>query len=291
MVIENSIVSTYRNRPDSIKCFLGSFVYASSRVDKDSCEIIIVELSSAGGAEKIINSYRGKINIPITLYNIPHNGTFCKSKAINYGVKRASKEYITHIDIDSIVPPTFLIDTQQFYENSDMHDMKLCYRVRFLNSLLTNRFSKHGIRREKEILLLARKYSNSRLARERYTEKEIIVPHKAKFDPRLAQGQALGNSHFTMRKDDYVAIGGFDEKMSGWGCEDLDFNWRFFKKFRKGYLRPDPQYTIFSLNHTMRWGDKLWRHRSNMEKNKRLYERNKSKKIISLPIDRMWGEF
>ena len=99
--------------------------------------------------------------------------------------------------------------------------------------------------------------------------------------------QALGCSHFTMRKKDYLAVGGYDESFIGWACEDMDFNRRAFAYLKKGTLRPEPQFIVFSVSHQRN----AWMNQRTTRRNERLYASNKKKGIVQIPITKNWGQF
>ncbi|MCD6435232.1 MAG: glycosyltransferase, partial [Clostridiales bacterium] len=246
----NSIITTYRDRPKSLQIFLDSLKLAAKKVKKESFEIIITELGNSK-ASKIISRYSSDLNIKHL--KIDYKSIFWKTKALNHCVLNSSGNFITMIDVDALVTQDFLKGIVEFYSNPAKYKTKLAHRVRFLGSKETSQAFTAGVT-DSLINGFIKRHKTLRFARERYTEKEMMVsrPDQLRRNDRqkLINTKALGNSHFTMRKEDYMAIGGYDERFIGWACEDLDFNLRAYKYLGGGQIREDLKYLIFSCHHS-----------------------------------------
>ena len=288
-MIFNSIIAAYRNRHQNLKVFLESLKIASQYVDKDSFEIVITELAVDPKSKSLIDSYSKYMNIKH--FQINYTGIFWKSKALNHSALKATGTYLTMIDIDALVPPQFLIGISEFFSSPDKERTKLCHRVRFLDPKLTKEIFVGGIK-EGRINKLIKNHRKFRFARERYTMKEMVIMRQSQLNrpdrQKMVTTKALGNSHFTMKKETYMAVGGYDETFVGWACEDLDFNLRVYKFLRGGRLREDPKYIVFSLHHERK---KDWFIPAQRRTNERIYENNKKQNIIKLPISESWGKF
>lgn len=280
----NSIITTHGNRLGSMRALLGSLSIAAEEIDKDSFEIVITNLDPDPKADEMICGYRDKLNIKHCKIN--YQGLFWKTKALNHCILNAEGEYITMVDIDAVVPPLFLKHIQGFYAEPANRRVKLCHRVRFLDPSHSKHLTKK--RFDKQYLQsLIGKHKKFRLAFERYTKEEIKTRSIKTHEKKWMDKQALGNSHYTMRREDILAIGGYDERFIGWSCEDLDFNRRAFAYLGAGHIDPVPIYTIFSVHHN-RAG---WMNRKNTIRNENLYRKNKKENIIKLPINDTWGKF
>ena len=77
---------------------------------------------------------------------------------------------------------------------------------------------------------------NGRLARERgfdWMEKEITAK-KEKWPNCFVEHyerRPVGNSQWCMLRENFLWLGGMDERFSGWGFEDHEFNLRAFEHF------------------------------------------------------------
>jgi glycosyltransferase involved in cell wall biosynthesis len=281
----NSIISTHRDRIGSLRGFLCSIKLASKYVNKDSFEVVITDLGQDDSIETIINAYRNFFNIK--LLRPRYKGTFWKSKALNHCVLNSDGNYVTMIDIDAIVQPNFLESVESFFSNPSNYDTKLAHRVQYLDAKQSKFVTNNNFDEAYVIQVLRNNHKKYLRSYERYTSKEVKIRDPKNNQRKWLANKALGCSHFTMRKEDYLAIGGYDESFIGWACEDLDFNRRAFVYLGKGTLRPEPQFIVFSVSHQR----KSWMNDKNTKRNKRLYESNKKAGVIKIPITKSWGQF
>ncbi len=281
----NSIISTHKGRKGSVRAFLRSIFLASKHINKDTFEIVIADLDIDMEVDRIIDSYKDRLNV--THCKIKYGGLFWKSKALNHCASKTQGKYITMLDIDAVVPPLFFKQVEDFYKDQANERVKLCYRVRFLDPSTSKIAMKTGFD-ESFVNGLIVKHKKFRQAFERYTKDEIKLRGKMTApQQKWLYGQALGNSHYTMLKEDFMAIGGYDEKFIGWACEDLDFNKRAFEYLGQGTLICSPTWTVFSVHHNR----SAWMNRKRTKQNEGIYHSNKKKRIVKLEITDTWGKF
>ena len=281
----NSVITTHRDRIGSLRGFLCSLRLASNYVDKDSFELVITDLGQDDKIEVIVDAYRKFFNIK--LCRPKYKGTFWKSKALNHCVLNSKGNYITMLDIDAIVQPNFLKSIENFFDVPSNIDTKLAHRVRFLDHKQSKFVTRNNFDEAYVIDTLRKQHNKYLLAYERYTKDEVKIRDPKGHKKKWMNNKALGCSHFTMRKEDYLAIGGYDESFIGWACEDLDFNRRAFIYMGKGTLRPEPHFVVFSVSHQRN----AWMSSKSTSRNKKLYASNKKRNIIKIPITKSWGEF
>ena len=190
------------------------------------------------------------------------------------------------IDIDAVVPPMFLKHIEDFYKDPAHRRVKLCHRVRFLDAAHSKHLTKRDFDKQYLQSLLG-KHKKFRLAFERYTKDEVKCRGLKQHEKKWMERHAMGNSHYTMRREDIIAIGGYDERFIGWACEDLDFNRRAFMYLGGGHLDPNPNYVVHSVHHN-RTG---WMNRKHTTRNEKLCEKNRKENVIKLPITDSWGVF
>jgi predicted glycosyltransferase involved in capsule biosynthesis len=280
----NSIITTHKGRLGSVRSFLRALLLSSKKVDKNSFEIVIANLDTDVKVDNVIDGYKDKLNIKHC--KIAYDGLFWKSKALNHCALNTNGKYITMLDIDAIVSSSFLEYVESFYKDPVHEKVKLAYRVRFLDPKASRIATKTEFN---EIFLndLARQHKKFRQAFERYTKDEIRLRNMNNTQKKWLENHALGNSHYTMRKEDFMAIGGYDERFVGWACEDLDFNRRAFIYLGGGHLVETVAMTIFSVHHERT----SWMNGKNTKKNEHLYKENKDNKVVQLSINENWGKF
>jgi predicted glycosyltransferase involved in capsule biosynthesis len=277
----HSIITTHRNRPDCLRVFLKSFEIASKHVKSNSYEIIIVDLGSSGASRVIANSFSGKLNF--NYYEIPYKDVFWKTKALNFAFTQSVGDYVSMIDIDSLVTPSFLSGVEDFFAGAKNINNRLSHRVKFLNDKLTKQVKDGNFDEQfiKKNIISMSGFLN--IAKERFTLDERDAISEEDY-----QKNALGNSHFTIKREHYEAIGGYDERFKGRTWEDLDFNSRLFKHLGCATLRKDPEYCIYHMNHMH---EKNWATKDYSDINSKIYADNKENKKIAIVKNQDWGVF
>jgi len=278
----NSIVTCHRGRRLALRAFLRAFSLAVKHLDKDSFEIVITDMDDS---ESLINKYSDVLNI--NLCKVKYDGPFCRSKSLNHAVLNSQGQYITTLDVDSIVTKNFMQKIIDFYSDEDMGKVKLCHRVRTLDidtslAFLFNNFD------ESMIKTMFVNYDNFDIHVERYTKHENTRRNGAIPEPWL-KGDALGNSQFTMLKSIFMELGGYDERFVGKGSQDLDFNLRAYRFMGGGYLFTDYKTSLYHLRHGKI--DESYCAASILYNNHSRYLENKSSGAITIPVSSSWGKF
>lgn len=284
----NSVIIAHRNRVLSIRALLRTLWLSSQEVGNKAYEIIITDLGSNNASIREFETYKPLMNLK--LFRMDYKGPFWKTKALNHCVSKASGKYITMIDADSLVQPSFLPSIENFYKKNDKK-IKLAHRVRFLTQTATKAVASKARVLDAGIIekTILNRYDAFSLARERYGDDEIILKDIPQSRRAFAmRKKALGNSHFTMLKDSYMAIGGYDERFIGHGLEDLDFNLRAWRYLKTGVLRPELRFTVFHISHHNTPG---WYKEELRGKNRRIYRKNKKDGVIVIPKGKNWGKF
>lgn len=249
-------------------------------------EIILVSL----GDSTIIKKY----GIDLKYYFINYHDVFWKTKAINFAVKKATGEFITLIDVDCLMTCNFIPLIETFFLLKEHSDAKLSYRVKYMDPTNTNslcsipRLSCQNI---SEICL--NKITQYKKGVDKFCVSDKILfleqlPPNVKNDPFLYEKYVAGYSQFTMSKSNFIKIGGFDERIIGWGSEDKDFNIRAHKFLNNGYGLPPNDLVLFHMYHepSANWTEKQY-----YQRNKNILKENINKNIVKLPVNDKWGEF
>jgi len=293
MQLYNSVIIAYRRRPECLKLFLRSLELALGNVKGDSVEVVITELCNDDDrTQGIINEFKDKIHIKY--FPIQYTGNFWKSKALNHSARFAEGDIITMVDVDALVPPVFFVGIEKFFGEYKSKS-RLGHRVRFLNDSSSNWFRQNPNFSMADFNKICVSQSNKhKLAKERYSISNL---QKHEFNPNSIRAlphdfrttQILGNSHFSMQKDHYMKLGGFDERFIGYGCEDLDFNVRALRLIGQSRMKLEPSYTVYHLSH--KYEKRQWKDKGLTDLNRRQYKNNRRNRTCELPITSQWGTF
>lgn len=142
---------------------------------------------------------------------------FRLSRARNNGVKEADGNLLIIIDSDIIMPNKFI---EIFYKNRKKNVINLSRAIR-LNEEMSNLLTDNDIENNRYSHLYSKKKYFYNI--ERYYKNifySIFLPKK--------QAEKFRAMAFSLYKDDYIKINGFDEGFMGWGLEDVDFGQRAY---------------------------------------------------------------
>jgi len=286
---DHSIIMAHRKRYRYLKIFLRSVELAIDAYGKNNFEIVLTDLDSDTRVPKLIKEYKNKF--AIQYFQIPYKGIFWKTKALNHSARHMKGQYVTMLDIDSIIPPKFFVNLNDYFIDQK-NQCRLSHRVRFLNEDTSVYFRKNSGNFtiediQKKCINMHEKHT---LAKERYGTKNQLLSEMTKEqrkNPKL-KIQALGNSHFTMPSRYYYELGGFAENFIGYSCEDLDFNRRSMVYIGKAEMIKKPDLTIYHVSHAY---EPDWKSKKTKDQNKRFYELHKKMNVVCIKRKRSWGVF
>ncbi len=118
----NTILVTYRDRKKSLKTFLDTLLPLEPET-----ELLIINLGSVEPFKDIIP----EDNKSIKVIDIPYDGVFWKTKALNLGLKLARYEYVTIMDVDIKFPRDFFKDVAPLWKQYN----KVGYIVSYTKAL------------------------------------------------------------------------------------------------------------------------------------------------------------
>jgi Glycosyltransferase like family 2 len=199
----NSICFAYRNRPKHLELFFDALDIAASqaggRFDVYGCDA--TEYGEDAEEFKDVWPY---LSIHWEWDDL-QNGLFNKSRALNLAVSMSHTDYVTILDVDCVVPDNFLTNLDGLINDPKYAETKFAHRVRLVPQAYSQRMLSFGLDR---IDQFKAKIKGFGIVTEDYLDKVI------------------GCGNFTISRDKYIALGGYDERFVGHGLEDVDFNLR-----------------------------------------------------------------
>ena len=185
-----SFVIPVYNRPDEVDELLESLCTQTM----SDFEVLIVEDGSSVPCHEVVEKYNSRLDVKYFVK--PNSGP---GQTRNYGVERASGEYVLILDSDVVLPSTYLAEVEKELSSSpcdafggpDRAHSSFTPMQKAINYAMTSFFTTGGIRGGKRKM--------------------------DKFYPR--------SFNLGVRTDVYRALGGFSEMRFG---EDIDFSTRIF---------------------------------------------------------------
>lgn len=189
------VIGTY-NQKETLEMVLSSF--ADQTIPASDYEVVIIDSSSTDGTDQMMNH----LKVPYSLkYIVKENKG--KSSARNHGVREARSEIILLTDSDMIAA----------------------------KDLLENHLIVHQLKKNASV------EGATYNLKKKFTVDELN-PNHPQVEPyikkRLRNGQKLKWSYFlsgnlSLRKDNFIKAGGFDENFSIYGWEDIELGYRLKK--------------------------------------------------------------
>lgn len=227
----HQIVLPYRARPRHLKLWLKSFGETLKKARLDTT-ITIVDLSpDHRETAKLI----AQSDLHIQHLKVDYNGpSFPKAKAINHGVASGDAVWVSSFDVDCLVMPNWITFVERDIDNEAIQS-RLVYRVH-----ITNKNQCEDL----ELALLKLRV--------------VGHPYRCPLDQllRTPDGKLLGNSHFTMRKEKFLEVGGYDERFLGWNGEDREFMERVHHHLGEATLCPEARFYHLYHDHEPDWKQK-----------------------------------
>jgi glycosyltransferase involved in cell wall biosynthesis len=209
------LLATY-NWPQALKLCLESL---HTQTDADF-EIIIADDGSTAETKNLIKAIQAESPIKITHLWQEDQG-FRKTRILNQAIEAACGDYLIFLDGDCIVQPDFVAEHRKL---SQVGHIITGSRV-LLNDILTKQLLswKHW-----DYERFMGGLFNFRLSGSinKYWPLKIKLGDGSWRDYKKFVWRRIKGCNMACWKADALAIGGFDETMTGWGHEDADFVFR-----------------------------------------------------------------
>lgn len=246
------LISTY-NWPEALDLVLKS-VMIQTVMPK---EVIVADDGSRQETIDLVKSYQQKFPVPL-IHEWHEDNGFRKTIILNKALKKATGEYIVQVDGDIILHKDFIKDHQANATKG--------FFIKGSRGRLTDRRSK-AVLKSKNIAISS--LQPGVMSRINATRLPLLSPvfHKDDTKTRNVKG-----CNFAFWKSDMLAVNGYNNDLSGWGHEDIEFPARLVNY---GVKRRQLKMTAvcFHIHHELR-------SRSNEDSNLKVYEDVVANKIV-----------
>ena len=196
-----SVIIPVYNRPDEAQELLDSLAHQTCQ----DFEVIVVEDGSTVPCKEVVDQFCDRLDVKY--FTKPNSGP---GQTRNYGVARATGEYVLILDSDAVCPPNYIAEVEaelqanpcDAFGGPDRAHESFTPMQKAINYAMTSFFTTGGIRGGKKKM--------------------------DKFYPR--------SFNMGVRRVVYNALNGFSEMRFG---EDIDFSTRIFKGGYKCRLFPE----------------------------------------------------
>lgn len=187
-------------------------------------EIIIAEDGENAAMLEVTGKFNGKFEFPITHLQHEDKG-FRKTIIVNAAALASSSDYLIFIDGDCILHHEFI---GRHYKRRE-RGVVLAGRRIMLNENTTKNLNINDIKN--------RSFEKQSYLTKEYTIKErkrgLYIPFIYHLLNQFVKHYYAYGSNFSVHKDDFLAVNGYDETIIGRGLEDVNLTERFkLKKFR-----------------------------------------------------------
>lgn len=208
------VVSTY-NWPEALVLVFKSMEIQTVKPD----ELLIADDGSKRETKLLIESYCKKSTLPIVHVWHEDKG-FRRSSILNKAIAKSTGDYIIQTDGDCILHKDFIKDHKNgakencYLFGSRVSILQNHLKALFFKKKITFHFFSKGIKKR---------------------GRTIRIPFLAKLQlPKSELSNKLRGCNISFWKNDFIAVNGYNEAMTGWGREDSELMVRMLNKGVKG---------------------------------------------------------
>ena len=222
-MLEASVIIPTYNRAEILRCTLSSL--AQQRYPRDRFEVIVVDDESTDHTAEVVREFQRALNL---LYLYRGDSDHRVSRPRNLGIAKAQGEILLFLDSDMIVCPDYVEEHLTSHRISDtpLLVMGYVYGYRYGyevdGRVLLERVDFRDVSNSSQVLRAHSKFWDPR---------EIVYQ---KVDDDLSQLPApwrfVWSNSISLRREEALRIGGFDDAFQALGGEDTEFGYRCFKK-------------------------------------------------------------
>lgn len=263
------IVTTY-NWPQALDRVLDSLARQSRR----DFEVIVADDGSRPETGELVASWAERAPIPIHHVWQEDKG-FRAARVRNLGAAQAKAEYLLFIDGDCLALPKF-VDShiRQAEPGWFATGRRTQIRKDVTERLLNEGLAPHTLPRWRLIV------ESPYWFQTRYTQLLPIPAGRIRKTRHVADVDKAESCNLAVWRDDFLAVGGFDESFEGFGCEDFDFCLRLLRKGlkRKSLEHLEPLLHLFHSRRPV------------VEKTRRLLEESRTATHVKAKASLLYGQ-
>ena len=208
------LLSTY-NWPEALELVLKSIVQLHMLPD----EVLIADDGSTSDTKVVVDRFRESVPITVTHVWQEDHG-FKRSAILNKAIAQSTADYIVQTDGDCILHPNFIKDHKSSLKKGQF---LFGSRVNLIKTGLQPLFETQNIR----FTSFSKGIKNRTRA--------IHFPILSNFYGITDQlSKKVRGCNLSFWRDDFIAVNGYNEDMTGWGREDSEFVIRLLNSGLKG---------------------------------------------------------
>jgi len=229
------VIPTF-NKSSRLKLMLSSLTQVNNI---KHTEIIIVNDGSSDNTTELLECFRNKENLELTVINAQNKG---RSAARNLGLGVAQGDIIIFTDDDLLLEPAFIDEHKKMHSYCQNFLVHGCiYNLPFLKffsdpatgEMVDGSNKKEGLTKYLVTPGIVLDKDKSIQSQKRLTafERDIhdLLNKTNRDEDNFVRWVSCTGGNISIRKDLLEAVGGFDESFgTNWGCEDLELGYRLW---------------------------------------------------------------
>lgn len=194
------LISTY-NWPSALDLVLATVVNQT----KIPFEVVIADDGSNEDTFEVIKKYQNLLNVKHIWHE--DNG-FRKTIIMNKAIQAVTQKYIVQIDGDMLLHPHFIEDHLRFAKHRHF--------IKGSRAMLLENTTSEVLRSKEVDFLFLRNNCRSKI---NATRAPVFAPF---FFGNKKRTNNLRGCNFAFWKDDFIAVNGYNNDLTGWGHEDIE---------------------------------------------------------------------
>ena len=212
MAAEIAVVVITYQRPRHLQLVLESI--AAQRGVDGQFELCVTDDGSTDETSCVVEEFARQVSFPVRFITHPHV-TFQAARCRNDGAKATTAPYLLFLDGDCLVPPDHLA----LHMQSRKPEVALIGDAARVDQTASERITAEAIRRD-EFASWLTPLEKKRLRKTSFKFRFYnFLRHPAK-------PYKLRSGNFSIWREDFERVNGFDENFEGWGGEDDDLGRR-----------------------------------------------------------------
>ncbi len=228
-----SIVIPTFNRAHTLSYVLNAI--AGQKYDLDNLEVIIVDDGSTDNTQAVVEEYRPRLHIKYFYLKRSKKNGVCRAR--NVGIQNACGSLLVFLDSDIVICPDYVAQIEADF--SECNKIVVLGYVYCYASCTTNSNEDWSVDLKIKVNWsdIIQNITMFEEDKRLWDNREIAYQRvEDNLDELCAPWRLLWGNAFSIRKEEAVAVGMFDEEFDSYGSEDLEFSYRCYMKGMKYVL-------------------------------------------------------